>query len=129
MNTLEFIKEEEGFREKPYLDTLGVPTFGYGFTWISKEEANAILRERIVDIEKELQSSFEWYNHMNDTRKTVLVSMVYQLGMGGLMKFKNFIKALEAEDYDLAALEMLDSRWAAQTPNRANRQSDMIKNG
>lgn len=129
MNTFDFIKEEEGFREKPYLDTLGVPTFGIGFTYITEEEADWILNKRLSEIETELRVKYRWYDNLNATRQDVMISMVYQLGFGGIAKFKKFIAAMERKDYDTAAVEMLDSLWARQTPNRAKRQADMIKNG
>lgn len=129
MTTFDFIKEEEGFREKPYLDTLGVPTFGIGFTYITEEEADWILNKRLSEIETELRVKYRWYDNLNATRQDVIISMVYQLGFGGIAKFKKFIAAMERKDYDTAAVEMLDSLWARQTPNRAKRQADMIKNG
>ena len=129
MTTFDFIKEEEGFREKPYLDTLGVPTFGIGFTYITEEEADWILNKRLSEIETELRAKYGWYDNLNATRQDVMISMVYQLGFGGIAKFKKFIAAMERKDYDTAAVEMLDSLWARQTPNRAKRQADMIKNG
>jgi Phage-related lysozyme (muraminidase) len=129
MTTFDFIKEEEGFREKPYLDTLGVPTFGIGFTYITEEEADWILAKRLSEIETELRVKYRWYDNLNATRQDVIISMVYQLGFGGIAKFKKFIAAMERKDYDTAAVEMLDSLWARQTPNRAKRQAYMIKNG
>lgn len=129
MTTFDFIKEEEGFREKPYLDTLGVPTFGIGFTYITEEEADWILAKRLAEIETELRVKYRWYDNLNATRQDVMISMVYQLGFGGIAKFKKFIAAMERKDYDTAAVEMLDSLWARQTPKRAKRQAYMIKNG
>ena len=49
--------------------------------------------------------------------------MVFQLGKTGVSKFKNMWKALSALEYSTAASEMLDSRWAKQTPNRAQAMS------
>lgn len=129
MTTFEFVKSEEGFREKPYLDTLGVPTFGIGFTYITEEEADWILAKRLSEIETELRTKYRWYDNLNAVRQDVIISMVYQLGFGGIAKFKKFIAAMERKDYDTAAVEMLDSLWARQTPHRAKRQADMIKNG
>lgn len=129
MTTFDFIKSEEGFREKPYLDTLGVPTFGIGFTYITEEEADWILAKRLSEIETELRTKYRWYDNLNAVRQDVIISMVYQLGFGGIAKFKKFIAAMERKDYDTAAVEMLDSLWARQTPHRAKRQADMIKNG
>jgi lysozyme len=129
MTTFDFVKSEEGFRAKPYLDTLGVPTFGIGFTYITEEEADWILAKRLSEIETQLRVKYRWYDNLNATRQDVIISMVYQLGFGGIAKFKKFIAAMERKDYDTAAVEMLDSLWAKQTPHRAKRQAEMIKNG
>ena len=57
----------------------------------------------------------------------ILYNMVYQMGVKGVLNFKNMIKALEAKDYKRAGDEMLDSKWAKQTPARANRLSKAMK--
>jgi len=129
MTTLKFILEEEGFREKPYLDTEGVTTFGHGLTYITKEESEKIVQQRVYDIIGKLTIQFNWFYRMTEIRRTVIVSMVYQLGFRGFSNFKKMIKALEEEDYDEASVEMLDSKWARQTPNRAKRQFSMMTEG
>lgn len=129
MNTIELIKYEEGFKDKPYLDTLGIPTFGYGFTYITKEESEVILKGRIFEIESQLTQTYTWFNDLTQSRKDILISMVYQLGFNGFSKFKDMIQALELEDYDLAAEAMIDSLWYKQTPNRVKRASELIRNG
>ena len=53
--------------------------------------------------------------------------MVFQLGMTGVSKFKNTLKAVKEEDWDTAADEMLDSVWAKQTPERANELSSTMR--
>jgi len=53
--------------------------------------------------------------------------MVFQLGMTGVSKFKNTLKAVKEEDWDTAADEMLDSVWAEQTPERANELSSTMR--
>ena len=53
--------------------------------------------------------------------------MVFQLGIGGVSKFKNMWKALGEGDYQTASEEMLDSRWAKQTPKRAESLSATMK--
>ena len=59
--------------------------------------------------------------------KCVLIEMVFQLGIGGVSKFKNMWKALGEGDYQTASEEMLDSRWAKQTPKRATDLSNVMK--
>lgn len=129
MDVVSFVKQEEGFREKPYLDTLGVPTFGIGFTYITEEEADVILAGRIEEIKTKLTEVYDWYDNLTEARKAVMISMVYQLGFNGLSKFKRFLAAMADGDYSTASYEMLDSLWARQTPHRAERQSKMIIRG
>jgi len=123
------LKDEEGFESKPYLDTLNIPTFGYGFTYITKAEANLILFERVRDIQFDLIRNYYWYRHLSPARKNVIISMVYQLGLVGFDKFKKAIKAIEAENWEEAGAEMKDSRAYTQTPNRWERQIKMFIKG
>ena len=56
----------------------------------------------------------------------VLTNMCFQLGQGGLSKFKNFKIAVEDYQWQRASEEMLDSRWSQQTPERAQRLSERV---
>ena len=60
---------------------------------------------------------------MNEKAHELIIEMVFQLGKTGVSKFRNMWKALSGLDYSTAASEMLDSRWAKQTPNRAQAMS------
>ena len=53
--------------------------------------------------------------------------MAFQLGIDGLLKFKNTLNLIEAGDYETASKEMLNSLWAKQTPERAKRLSEQIR--
>ena len=57
----------------------------------------------------------------------VILEMVYQLGFSGFKKFKKAILNMKSKDWKGAATEMLDSRWAKQTPNRANQLADIVR--
>jgi len=132
MTSLSFIKEQEGFRAKMYECSQGFTTIGYGFnleSGMTEKEAELLLQERIYRNSEKLNSTYEWYFKLSDIRRTVIDSMVIQLGLNGFSKFKNMIKALEDKDYDKASLEMLDSKAARQTPNRYRRQSKMMRVG
>ena len=139
MSLANSIKEHESFRAKPYIDPLAKdkinefdylvikenwsklkPTFGYGFTYITQDEAEYILRTRLAHIRIELEDKLPVFNRLSQNRKEVLIEMAYQMGITGLLKFKNMIQALIGRNYDRASREMLDSKWARQTPGRAN---------
>jgi lysozyme len=59
--------------------------------------------------------------------KCVLIEMVFQLGVGGVSKFKKMWSGLQEQDYNEASIQMLDSRWAKQTPSRANSLAQVMK--
>ena len=121
------IKQEEGFKGIVYKCTEGFDTIGYGTRLpLSEKEAEMILEYRLNILKGNLSSSL----HMLDIDKKawdILYNMVYQMGVKGVLNFKNMIKALEAKDYNKAGDEMLDSKWAKQTPARANRLSKAMK--
>lgn len=121
------IKQEEGFKGIVYKCTEGFDTIGYGTRLpLSEKEAEMILEYRLNILKSNLSSSL----YMLDIDKKawdILYNMVYQMGVKGVLNFKNMIKALEAKDYNRAGDEMLDSKWAKQTPARANRLSKAMK--
>ena len=54
--------------------------------------------------------------------------MVFQLGRTGVSKFNNMWKCISLNKIILgASFEMLDSRWAKQTPNRAKAMAEQMK--
>ena len=57
----------------------------------------------------------------------VVTEMCYQLGVTGFSKFKKTIAYLQNKEWRNASIEMLDSRWAKQTPNRAKEMSNRVK--
>ena len=121
------IKQEEGFKGIVYKCTEGFDTIGYGTRLpLSEKEAEMILEYRLNILKDNLSGSL----YMLDIDKKawdILYNMVYQMGVKGVLNFKNMIKALEAKDYKRAGDEMLDSKWAKQTPARANRLSKAMK--
>jgi len=123
---LESVLRHEGFRSKPYLDTLGVSTFGHGLTWISEGESRTIVQGRLVQAWGELVRAHPFLESAPDAVQRVTVEMAYQLGVSGALRFVKMWTALEKSEYELAAEEMLDSTWAKQTPGRAQELSSLI---
>lgn len=127
MSYVEDIKNEEGFKGVVYKCTEGFDTIGYGTKLpITKEEATLLLEYRLNKVKSELNSSLYALKAPAEVWD-ILYNMAYQLGVPGLLKFGKFIKALQNKDYSQASIEMLDSKWASQTPNRANRLADRMK--
>ena len=132
MSLLERIKHHEGFRSKVYKCTEGYDTIGYGFAIkdleIDEDIAEMILIRKLDNLMNRIQKTFHWWRSAEDEVKNVVVEMCYQLGISGFSKFKKTIDHLGNKRYGKAAVEMLDSKWAKQTPNRAIELSNIIKN-
>ena len=132
---LKSVKKHEGYRNKVYLDTLGKRTVGVGHLcvedfWEDDKEYEEKFLMTILehDLESAIKSAKELIaDHgcmdMDEVAEEIIIEMVFQLGKTGVSKFKNMWKALSGLDYTTAAMEMLDSRWAKQTKNRAEAMS------
>jgi len=125
------IARHEGLRLTPYRCTAGKLTIGYGRNLddrgIREEEARVMLQNDISEVIAVLRSHLPWFAAAHNAVQWVLVNMGINLGTSGLLKFKRTLAYLEAEQYNSAADEMLDSLWAKQVPNRAKELSDMIR--
>jgi lysozyme len=126
--TIMALKDDEGFNGSPYLDHLGNPTIGYGTLLpLSRAESVLLLRHRLIQKENDLMLSTT-FRQANADARSILLNMAYQLGTKGLLKFKKMLQALDEHDYEEASVQMLDSKWATQTPERANRLADLMRN-
>lgn len=123
----------EGLRLTPYRCTAGKLTIGIGRNLddvgISEAEARLMLRNDIVNAEAELRRAFSWFDRLSPLRQQVLVNMAFNIGLPRLKGFRNMLAALERGDYNRAAVEMLDSRWARQVKSRAVELSDWMRQG
>ena len=135
----------------PYIDSRGYPTIGYGqlcaaYTvstdidarnacssyangctaakakqWLSNEidqKTNCITGSSSIN---------SAYNKASDYRKAIITSMAYQMGCDGLAGFTNTLNLMANGQWESASKEMLNSRWASQTPERAQRHSYVIR--
>ena len=133
----ERIKKHEGFVPKIYRDSLGFATIGYGHLVLPTDdfvEGQQYSREVLDAVfDKDFQNAVDNANKLIGDiplvyqAREIICEMVFQLGIGGVSKFKNMWKALEDGDYHTASVEMLDSRWAKQTPSRAESLSNIMK--
>jgi len=120
--------KDEGFRAKVYLDHLGFPTIGYG-TRVSELKVTAIEAERWLDAEldekEERLRKIVLYDTLSIARKNVIRSMAYQMGVRGVLKFRNMWVAIGNKDFNEAGAQMRDSQWWRDpaTRKRAERMS------
>jgi lysozyme len=129
MSIINRIKQEEGFKSIPYKCPEGVLTWGHGFTNITVEEAEAVLKIRVSKeldwLNKKSTFSFKYSDKPAAVRE-VLIDMTYQLGRTGLLNFKKMLQAIEEGDYKLASEELMNSKYAKQTTNRAMRNRNLL---
>ena len=125
---VESIKRNEGFVGDVYEDTLGFDTIGYGTKLpLSEDEAQMLLESRLKKFIKEIETKESFVNKLPLDKQEIILEMVYQMGVNGVLNFKNMWRALKVEDYETASKEMLNSRWATQTPNRAKKLAEMMR--
>jgi len=129
------LMRDEGIEYELYLCTEGKQTIGVGRNiedlGISHDEAMYLLDNDINRILKEMKrhSSFRMFADLSDNRKIVICNMVFNLGITRFLKFKRMIAALNLQKYDIAATEMLDSKWASQVGNRAQNLASLMREG
>ena len=151
---LEELVKHEGLRLQVYQDTLGIDTIGIGRNLkdrsISKEELDELdiptidhvyeygiteadamlLAENDVQIvEEELLRAHPCVEDLDAVRQLVLVDMAFNMGVPRLCKFKKMWAAVHENKFDIAAKEMLDSRWANQVKSRSVKLANAMHNG
>ena len=127
------IKKNEGYSGKPYRCTAGKLTIGYGRNLedngITEAEASFLLFQDLRRAESECVKAFNWFGRLNKARQGVIVEMCFNLGLLRLKTFKNMLRYCKREDFKSAAWEMLDSLWAKQVGERAERLADIMMKG
>ena len=132
---------DEGVKYEVYNDHLGYPTFGIGHlitetdeeygksigTLVSKERVNEVFDRDVAIYISEAKKVFPNLEQLPEEAQQVIVNMTFNMGAPRLAKFKKFIAGVNAGDWNTAAIEMMDSRWAKQVGNRAVRLRDRIK--
>ena len=127
----DWIKNCEGLRLHPYLDTVEKVTIAWGRNLengISIDEAEFMFENDFNRTVKEL-SQYSWYLNQPQHVKDALINMNFNLGIHRLLGFKKMIMALIEKDYTTAAMEALDSKWAIQVGQRAKDIALMIRQG
>lgn len=131
MSLVDSIKKSEGYRPRVYKCTAGVDTIGYGFAikdlHLDEDICDMILERKLGELKLRIHKNFPFVLDLPESVQDVVIEMCYQLGLTGFSKFKKTIQFLRLEDFKSASVEMLDSRWADQTPNRAKRLSQIVK--
>ena len=135
------LRRDEGVEYTPYMDTVGVPTVGVGHNlravplpdgWtypLTDEQVDTVLAADLVEVFVQLDMKLPWWRKLDYERQRVLVNMAFNLGINGLLGFKNTLAAVQQGRYSAAGAGMAASKWATQVGARADRLVDMMVNG
>ena len=135
------LRRDEGVRYIPYKDTVGIDTVGVGHNmkahplstdWafpLTDEQVNQLLSEDLVQVFSGLDSQLGWWRTLTLPRQRVLANMAFNLGITGLLGFRNTLQFIRDGAYEDAAKGMLASKWAKQVGQRANRLAAMMVSG
>ncbi len=129
------IVDSEGFSLSIYTDKTRHPTIGYGYNLsVYSYEGKRITKAYglLTDILKENYKallSYGWYKNLDAMRRMVILDLSYNLGLNGLLKFKQSIKAIEDKNYALAVERLQKSPYFNQVKKRASRNMEILKLG
>ena len=148
MNTQTFlelrdeVKADEGVKNEIYLDHLDIPTCGVGHmikesdpehglavgTHIDDERVNELFDEDMKVTLDECTVLYDNFYTFPDEVQKIIANMMFNIGRPRLTKFIKMREHVNNGAWNDAANEMLDSRWAKQVPNRANRLVERMRN-
>lgn len=131
------LRGDEGVEPHAYADHLGYLTIGVGRlidkrkpgSGLRPSEIDMLLQNDIDDRIEALTRRLPWFQNLDDARRGVLLNMSFQMGVDGLLGFKNTLRMVEQGRYSDAAANMLLSKWAEQTPERAARMAQQMRTG
>lgn len=133
---LQQLKRDEGFVDHAYQDHLGYWTIGIGRLIdgkkggrITEEEALYLLNNDVDRFHAGVKEALPWFESLDEARQGVILNMAFNLGLKGLLSFKNTLAHIEAGNYTEAAKNMLQSKWAYQVGNRALRLAKQMETG
>ena len=136
------LESDEGCRYEIYLDHLGYPTFGIGhlivkgdpeygkepWTQVTGSRVKEAFAQDIETVLTDCERLYEDFYELPEEVQRVIANMMFNMGLTRLSKFKNMKLSVDARDWNIAADEMIDSKWYYQVPNRAKRLVERMRN-
>ena len=136
------IAEDEGIKLEVYNDHLGLPTCGIGHlileqdaeygralgTEITQERCDELFEQDINSVLLDCKKLYEDFHQLPKEVQHIIANMMFNMGYPRLSKFKKMRQAIIDGDWFEASVQMQDSKWYKQVPNRANRLIDRMKN-
>ena len=138
----EELKRDEGCVHSVYLDHLNLKTVGIGHlltewdeeydkpvgTEVSEERVNELFDKDIQTTIDECKVLYDDFDDLPEEAKRIIANMMFNLGRPRLSKFKKMREAVMDANWIEAAIQMEDSLWAKQVPNRAERLCERMRN-
>jgi len=141
-----YIKQNEGMKNTVYLDSRDNLTVGWGHlltdgffsleekrrimlgTWFPTKALELLFEDDYEDVLEDFRLLKRFYNlsKLNKRQEMALKDMLFNMGLGGVMGFKNTLAFLEAGEFHEASKEVLKSNYAEQVPNRASQNSELL---
>ena len=126
-NIKEMLIKNEGLVCQPYHCSAGKLTIGVGrnleSNGISEDEAMYLLENDIKRVVDSLDKNWEVWRSFEPLAQEVCVDCTFQMGISGFMNFRRTRALMEMGAWLEASEEILRSKYAVQTPNRAARNS------
>jgi len=116
-----------------YRDSIGLPTIGVGRNLqdrgISEPEAMILLANDITNVLADLDRALPWWRTLSENRQLVLADLCFNIGIRRLLGFRKALAAMQAQDWELAAAEMKDSKWYGQVKSRGEELCELMRTG
>jgi lysozyme len=123
----------EGLKLKPYRCPASKLTIGVGRNLddvgLQIDEVKLLLRNDIAVATAVCRSSIPNFEWLSDRRRMALIDMAFNLGGSRFRGFMKMRSAVAEEDFELAAREMEQSKWAGQVGQRAVTLAAMMREG
>lgn len=127
----QMIARHEGVKSKMYVDTMGVPTIGVGRNLrdvgLREYEIQYLFENDLNEAKLLARAHIGFFDTLSQVRQDVLVDMIFNMGIGEVLCFREMLNALRLEDYQSASFEMLKSHWASQVGDRATELAHMMR--
>ena len=133
---IEMLRLHEGVETHAYKCTADKITIGVGRNidpaggiGLTDDEIDYLLSGDVKRVQAELINTFTWFSELDEVRKDAMTDICFNIGLPRLLQFEKSLAAMSIGDYDRAADEFMDSRWANQVGARAITITDMIRSG
>lgn len=128
------LEQDEGRRARVYRDTAGLLTIGIGHNLSAKPITDAVIDRMYEDDLDEviagLDRALPWWSSQPEPAQRALANLCFNMGIGGLLKFKRTLTALKEGRYADAAEYVAESLWAKQVqPSRVARIQRLMREG